>query len=568
MARAILRPIEPGHRRVLALAWPALIGNRWLLLRILALSMGASLMVLIQPYLSKVLIDQGAMAGNLRVLVASCALMLLTPLFGVFLESFNRFAHIDLSSQVLFRLRERVFGHLQDLPPAYYARTGLGELFSRFDTDLAQIQRLVVDSPLAVVGGIFNLALLTVLMGSLSTPLALLVLAVVPLQVAAAWIKRGDIENASREVRVRSAALSGYFLDSLRAVKFIQASNTQSARLDGLRDHHRAYYQSLRASQRAGFALSLLQRLAGTLGMAIVVGVGGWLLMQHQTTVGVLVAFVSYAARASGPVNTLLGVFAGWQRARISLTRVAELMDSAPLRPAQAANPSVPGICRGEVEFRGVDYRHDADVWVLRDASFRIAAGSKTLLLGASGGGKSTLADLLLCHCLPQAGAILLDGIDIADIDLGALRRSVSVVEQEPVFFPGTVADNLRYVAPGAGDEEIRAAMAAAGLDLERVAPDRQLGAASFALSRGERMRLALARAILQQPAVLVLDETTSSVDRTLALSIMGCVDRIFAGKTRIVISHDPLLAGAVDQVCVLRCGQVSTDSAELDDAA
>ena len=144
----------------------------------------------------------------------------------------------------------------------------------------------------------------------------------------------------------------------------------------------------------------------------------------------------------------------------------------------------------------------------------------------------------------------------------------MSVVEQEPVFFPGTVADNLRYVAPGAGDGEIRAAMAAAGLDLERVAPDRQLGAASFALSRGERMRLALARAILQQPAVLVLDETTSSVDRTLALSIMGCVDRIFAGKTRIVISHGPLLAGAVDQVCVLRCGQVSTDSAELDDAA
>jgi len=568
MARAIPGPIEPGHRRVLALAWPALIGKRWLLLRILALSMGASLMLLIQPYLSKVLIDQGAMAGNLRVLVGSCAFMLLTPLFGVFLESFNRFAHIDLSSQVLFRLRERVFGHLQDLPPAYYARTGLGELFSRFDTDLAQIQRLVVDSPLAVVGGLFNLALLTLLMCSLSTPLALLVLAVVPLQVAAAWIKRGDIENASREVRVRSAALSGYFLDSLRAVKFIQASNTQSARLDGLRDHHQAYYQSLRASQRAGFVLSLLQRLAGTLGMAIVVGVGGWLLMQHKTTVGVLVAFVSYAARASGPVNTLLGVFSGWQRARISLTRVAELMDSAPLRQARATNPSVPGICRGEVEFRGVDYRHDAEVSVLRDASFRIGAGSKTVLLGVSGGGKSTLADLLLCHCLPQAGAILLDGIDIADIDLGELRRSVSVVEQEPVFFPGTVADNLRYVAPWAGDEEIRAAMTAAGLDLERVAPGRQLGAASFALSRGERMRLALARAILQQPAVLILDETTSSVDRTLALAIMGCVDQIFAGKTRIVITHDPLLAGEVDQVCVLRCGQVSSKSAGFTHAA
>ena len=564
MERATLSSIEPGHRRVLALAWPALIGNRWLLLRILALSMGASLMVLIQPYLSKVLVDQGAMAGNLRVLIVSCAFMLLTPLLGVLLESFNRFAHIDLSSQVLFRLREQVFRHLQELSPAYYSRMGLGELFSRFDTDLAQIQRLVVDSPLAVIGGIFNLTVLTLLMCWLSTPLALLVLAVVPLQVAAAWVKRRDIESASREVRVRSAALSGYFLDSLRAVKFIQASNTQSARLNGLRDHHHAYYLSLRASQQAGFVLSVLQRLAGTLGMAIVVGVGGWLLMHHKTSVGVLVAFVSYAARASGPVNTLLGVFSGWQRARISLSRVAELMDSAPVRQAQATTSPLPDICRGEVEFKNVGYWHDSEVCVLRDASFRIAAGSKTVLLGVSGGGKSTLADLLLCHYMPQAGTILLDGIDTAHVDLAELRRRVSVVDQEPVFFPGTVADNLRYVSPGAGDEEIRVAMAEAGLDLERVAPGRQLGAANFALSRGERMRLALARAILQKPAVLILDETTSSVDRALALAIMGCVDRIFAGKTRIVITHDPLLAGEVDQVCVLRSGQISTKSAEL----
>jgi ATP-binding cassette subfamily B protein len=444
----------------------------------------------------------------------------------------------------------------------------LGELFSRFDGDLAEVQRFVVDSPLALIGGLFNLTALTLLMCSLSTPLALLVLAIIPLQVAAAWVKRRDIENAARQVRVRSAALSSYFLDSLRAVKFIQATNTQSARMEGLRDHHREYYLSLRASQQAGFVLSVLQRLAGTLGMAIVVGAAGWLLMHHKTSVGVLVAFVGYAARAGGPVNTLLGVFSGWQRARVSLSRVAELLQSPPLRDALATTRAMPGICRGEIEFRAVSYRHDSDVCVLRDASFRAAAGSKTVLLGISGGGKSTVADLMLCHYMPQAGAILLDGVDISYVDLAQLRQRVSVVDQEPVFFPGTVADNLRYVRPEAGDAEIRAAMTQAGLDLARVAPERNLGASSYALSRGERMRLALARAILQNPAVLILDETTSAVDRVLALSIMGCVDRIFAGKTRIVITHDPLLAGEVDQVCVLRSGQVTTKSAEVAHAA
>lgn len=568
MAFAAFRPLERAQLRILALAWPVLIANRGRALRIVALSWSASLLAMLQPYLSKVLVDAGALAGNMRVLVGSCAFMLLAPLVGVFMESFNRFDHIELSSQVLFRLREQVFGHLQSLSPAYYARVRLGEIFSRFDGDLAEVQRFVVDSPLAVTGGLFNLAALTLLMCSLSTPLALLVLAIIPLQVTAAWAKRRDIEDAARQVRVRSAALSSYFLDSLRAVKFIQATNTQSARMDGLREHHRDYYLSLRASQQAGFVLSVLQRLAGTLGMAIVVGTAGWLLMHHKISVGVLVAFVGYAARAGGPANTLLGAFSGWQRARVSLSRVAELLQSPPVRDALAATQPMPEICRGELEFREVSYRHESGVCVLREASFRAAAGSKTVLLGVSGGGKSTVADLMLCHYLPQAGAILLDGVDIAHIDLAQLRRHVSVVDQEPVFFPGTVADNLRYVCPEAGDGETRAAMTQAGLDLTRVAPERQLGALSYALSRGERMRLALARAILQNPAVLILDETTSAVDRVLALSIMACVDRIFAGKTRIVITHDPLLAGEVDQVCVLHAGQVTTEPAEVAHAA
>jgi len=568
MPFAAFRPLQRAQLRILALTWPPLIANRGRAARIVALSLSASLLAMLQPYLSKVLVDEGALAGNLRVLVGSCGFMLLAPLIGVFLESFNRFDHIELSSQVLFRLREQVFCHLQSLSPAYYARVGQGELFSRFDGDLAAVQRFVVDSPLALIGGLFNLTALTLLMCSLSTPLALLVLAMVPLQVAAAWVKRRDIEHAARQVRVRSAALSSYFLDSLRAVKFIQSTNTQDARMDGLRNQHREYYLSLRASQQASFVLNVLQRLAGTLGMAIVVGAAGWLLMHHRISVGVLVAFVGYAARASGPVNTLLGVFSGWQRARVSLSRVAELLQSPPVRDAQAATQPMPAICRGELEFRNVSYSHDSDVCVLRDASFRAAAGSKTVLLGVSGGGKSTVADLILCHYMPQAGAILLEGVDIGHVGLAELRQRVAVVDQEPVFFPGTVADNLRYVRQEAGDAEIRAAMAQAGLDLARVAPERQLGASSYALSRGERMRLALARAILQNPAVLILDETTSAVDRVLAMSIMGCVDRIFAGKTRIVITHDPLLAGEVDQVCVLRAGQVITQSAEVAHAA
>lgn len=547
--------MEQGQRRVLAIAWPLVTSHRGHLLRIVALAWAASLMAMLIPFLSMVLIDAGALAGNMQVLAGSCIAMLLVPLLGLAFESWNRFGYLELSSHVLFRLREQVFAHLQSLSQNYYSRVGFGDLAARFDGDLAEVQRFVVDAPLALIGGVFNLVLLAALMIWLHPLLAAVVLATLPFQVAATWMRRRGMEAAIRAVRERATALSAFFLDSLRAVKLIQSTNTEAARLAGLRAHHDQYQIALRESQQAGFMIGALQRLSGTFAMALVIGAGGWLLMNGQTSVGVLVAFVAYAARASGPVNTLIGIYSGWQRARVSLARVGELLDAPTQRPTADAGCLLPQGSRGAVEFRAVCYRHQSGVDVLRDASFSIAAGSKIVLLGASGGGKSTLADLLRGHFAPQSGVILIDGVDIASVELASLRRCVAVVDQEPVFLPGTVADNLRHVLPAASDAELLLALSQAGLD---IALERSIGASSAALSRGERMRLALARAILLAPAILVLDETTSAVDAELALSIMQSVDLIFAGRTRMVITHDRRLAGpAADAVCLLRGGRM-----------
>lgn len=557
--------MEPAQRRVLARAWPLVTAQRTRALRIVLLSCGASLMAMLQPWLSKVLIDDGALAGDLRVLAGSCAAMLLMPLAGLALEAWNRSDYLELSSHVLFRLREQVFAHLQSLSQNYYSRVGFGDLVSRFDGDLAEVQRFVVDAPLALIGGLFNLALLVGLMFWLQPLLAALVLATLPLQLAATWRRRRDIEATTRTVREQAGALSGYFHDSLRAVKLIQSTNTEAARLSGLRAHHDTYQEALRVAQQTGFMVGAWQRLSGTLAMALVIAAGGWLLMHGAASVGVLVAFVAYAGRAAGPVNTLLGVYSGWQRARVSLGRVAELLDAPPVRPA-GTNPdahpgtppgALPALCRGAVEFCAVGYRHDSGVEVLRDASFSIAAGSKIVLLGASGGGKSTLADLLRGHFAPQSGAIFIDGVDIATVGLAALRRCVVVVDQEPQFLPGTVADALRQVKPAASDAELAQALQEAGLPPAQMTPERPIGASSPVLSRGERMRLALARAFLQQPAILILDETTSAVDGALARDIMAGVDRLFAGRTRIVITHDRQRAGPADACCMLRGGRL-----------
>ena len=558
----------PGLVDFLRWVAPLLNGRRAILARVALLSCGASLLALAQPWLAMVLVDDGALAGDLRTLAIACVLMLAAPLLGLVLEAVTRFDYLAVSSHVLFGLRERVFAHLQRLSPAYYAQVGYGDLVARFDGDLAEVQRFAVDGPLAVLNGTFNLLALVVLLALLSPLLAVVALALVPLQLFVTLHYRSRVEARTADVRRQSTLLSGYFLDSLRALRLIQASNGEAARLGGLQARHASYYTALRNAQQTGFALSAWQRVVGLCATALVFGVGGSLLATRQISVGVLVAFVIYAARAAAPVQTLLGVVAGWQRARVSLARLAEILNepaadgvvtgqaaSAPLPMADSA-PSLPTPVRGEVLLEAVQFVHRDGRQVLVDADLHLPAGSKTVLIGRSGGGKSTLADLLLGHLRPTAGCVRLDGVDLAALPLAVLRRQVAVVDQEPAFIPGTVADNLRIVAPEASDGMLLAALQEAGLGDGEVTLETPVGATNVALSRGQRLRVALARALLQRPAVLVLDETTSAVDAAMERRLLATVDRRFGQCTRIVITHHPQALRHADAVYLLHGGR------------
>jgi len=591
---AVVSPGQPSAEAlppagVLAfLRWvvPLIAGRGGVLARVALLSCVASLLVLAQPWLAMVLVDDGALAGNLHTLVVACTLMLLMPLLGLVVEAVTRFDYLALSSHVLFALRERIFAHLQRRSPAFYAQVGYGDLLARFDGDLAEVQRFAVDGPLAVLNGAFNLLALGVLLTLLSPTLALLVLAMVPLQLLLTLGQGGRMEATTADVRREATRLSAYFLDSLRALKLIQSSNGEGARLDGLRRRHTDYYVALRAAQQAGFALTAWQRLAGLCGTALVFGVGGYLVATRQISVGVLLGFVIYAARAAAPVQTLLGVIAGWQRARVSVARLAELLDApvgagrpdAPVGPAppRLAADDAPGRTpegdrstaggpladrvvsvpvRGALTLIGVHFIHRDGRVVLCDASLHIDAGRKVIIVGASGGGKSTLADLLLGHLQPTAGTLSLDGVPLSAIPLAELRRRIAVVDQEPAFLPGTVADNMRVVAPGASDETLVAALRDAGLAAHELGLDTSVGAAVAALSRGQRLRLALARALLQRPAVLVLDETTSAVDRDMEQQLLATIDRRFVDCTRLILTHHPQAAAGADATWRLQDG-------------
>jgi ATP-binding cassette subfamily B protein len=549
---------------ILRRGWQLLSVRSWLVARVAALSIVASLLALAQPWLSKVLVDDGALTGDLKVLASTAALMLLAPLLGLGLESITRFDYLELSSHVLFGLRERLFEHLQTLSPIYYSRVRFGDLVSRFDGDVAEVQRFLVDGPLALINGLFSLVTVVLLMAYLNISMALVVLAaMLPLPLLHALKKRVAVEDSAREARRQSTRLSNFFLDTMRSVKMIQSANGEGARMTALRERHADYHQALKVAQQTGFSLAAGQRVAGLVGTALIFGCGGYLLTRGQMTIGLLVAFVGYGTRVAGPVHTLMGVLAGWQRLRVSLERLSEVLDAEPARPAPDVSTLLPVLLRGELVLDRVNFQYQQGKPVLLQACLQIPAGSKVLLIGQSGTGKSTLADLLLGHLQPDRGSICIDGVAIAQVPKADLRRRVAVVDQEPTFFPGTVAENLRFVRPDAADAELVELLSTVGLAASEMQLDTLVGGIGAALSRGQRLRLALGRAILQNPSILILDETTSAVDPEMEDQLLALVYRRFSGCTCLFITHRARSRQVWDMCCRLRDGMFEVLSRE-----
>ena len=550
----------PAERRALRWAFGFVRPQARALAVVFALSLAVTLVVTAQPYIMKLMIDDGVLAGDLRLLAWLTALLLFTGVLNLVFGGLNRYCHVRLSGLVLFSMREAVYRHLQRLSPAFYARARSGDILQRLDGDVAQIQRFCTDSLLAGINGILGLIGALALMVWLSWQLSLVALVLLPAEYLYLRAMRPRVERRTRRVRERVSDISAFLVETLPAIKFIQAVGAETREATRLERLNRSYLGDLLRLQITEFLTASVPNLLTSMSRAAVFLAGGWLIVDGQFTLGGLIAFNTYLGFATGPVHSLLGIYVGFMRLRVSLARVMTLTDAAPDVLAPEKPMSLPGDAVGAVRIDQVRFAYpNSEAAVLEGASLEVPAGAKLGVIGESGAGKTTLIDLLHRHFDPQSGGITLDGIDLRALDPVELRRRVAVVAQDIVLFRGSIADNIRYAAPEASDAAVRGAAERAQIggfidDLPQ-GYDTPIGERGARLSGGQRQRLAIARALLQDPLVLILDEATSAVDRDTEARLIAAVDDLFAGRTRIVISHrGEALAGA-DQVFQIERG-------------
>ncbi len=554
---AINKEIMPGHgipldgyRRALRFVVP----YRARLAMVLLAGIAATGFGLLQPYISKLLIDDALLKHNLRMLLVVSGMMFGVTVVGFVLNILSSYQYVRVSASVLFDMRLALYRHLQSLSPRFWAGTRLGDVVSRINNDIAEVQRVSADSLLSVLSNVVFLIGSAAIMIALSPRLFLVSVAAAPVSIWALQHYQHRLAERVRTVRERSSDIGSFLLETLLGIRLVVSARAEAREVERFRAHNQSFLDALLRMQLMSFLSGAVPGTILTLATAAIFLYGGKLVIDGALSTGALVAIMSYHLRLLSPVQNLMSLYSNLVTGGVSLARVWALFDTrAEIVDPPGAKPL--GDVRGEVEFDGVSFSYGGDL-VLDDLSFRVAPGTICAIVGPSGAGKSTLADLLVRFYDPAAGTIRIDGRDVRGVPLADLRRDVLLVDQSPYLFHASVRENIAYARPEASDDEIAEAARAASIH-QRIL-DLPEGYATIlaergqTLSAGERQRVALARALLANPRVLILDEPTSALDEANERAIGEMLVRAAEGRTAIVITHRASLARIAHQTILL----------------
>jgi ATP-binding cassette subfamily B protein len=533
--------------------------RRWVVLATLVLLVN-SLLQLVGPYLTKVAIDSHIRTGDLQGLGRLALLYLAVVLLGFTLQYVQFYVMQWVGQQIMFDLRRRIMHHLTRQELGFFDRNPVGRLMTRVMGDVQTLNELFTTGVVAIFGDFLTLVGIVVAMFLLDWRLALVANLVLPILVAISLVFRSRVRTTYRVIRQRVAALNTFLQEHITGMRVVQlfgqeeASRAKFARLNAA--HRQAHLQTILYYSLFFPAVELVSAAA----TALIIYYGGGRVVQNSLELGVLVAFLQYAERFFRPISDLSEKYNTFQSAMASSERLFQLLDRRP----RIQNPPAPRRlhrARGHVVFDDVHFAYKEGEPVLDGLSFEVQPGERVALVGATGAGKTSVLSVLTRLYEIQSGRILLDGVDIRELALEDLRRQVGVVLQDAFLFANDIESNIRLGESRIDAESVREAARLVHADSFITRLPRGyatlLGERGATLSLGQRQLLALARVLAFDPAILVLDEATSSIDTETEMAIRDALRRVMSGRTSLVVAHRLSTIHDCDRILVLHRGRL-----------
>jgi ABC-type multidrug transport system fused ATPase/permease subunit len=525
---------------------------------------------LASPYLLKLAIDNGIRQGDAGYLLIIAAAYLGVGVLGAAFNGLQTYAVNWVGQRVIRDLRDTLFRHVTSLDISYHTRQRAGWVISRLTNDIEALEQLLTEGMTQLVTNVLTLVGAVIVLFILDVRLALVTLTVLPILLVGTAVFRVRAVKAYRRVRERVADVTAHLQESVSGVRVVQGFNREARNLELFRRVNQQYRKAnVETVFLSGLYFPSVEFLSA-LATGLILLYGGWRVVETgDLTVGVLAAFIAYLSSFFDPVESLSELYNTFQSAGAALEKILAVLDTEPADTERLGGREVPCV-RGTIEFQEVSFTYEGrDSEVLENLSVTIPAGQRVALVGPTGAGKTTFARLLLRFYQPSSGRILIDGIDLRDYDVRGFRRQLGYVPQEPYLFSGTVLDNIRLTRPRATFEEVRRAARELGVDdlFSRLPQgyETEVQERGSRLSAGERQLVAFARAFFAEPAVLILDEATSSVDPGTERRIESALARLLAGRTSLIIAHRLSTVERSDRILVMEKGRIVEDGTHPD---
>jgi ATP-binding cassette subfamily B protein len=535
--------------------------HRRLLLVSLVLVVIEAVSIQLGPLLGAIGIDQGIQAGKTTVLVAVAVAATLAVLASAVAGGFRVALTGRIAARVTYELRVRVFAHLQRLSLDYYTAEKAGVTMTRMTSDIEALQQFLQDGLVQFAVQALTMVFVTIVLFSMNAELAFITLVmIVPLMTGLSLWFRSASNKGYERVRDGIAAVLSDFSESLQGVRVVAMSNRQRHNVLNHRNVVGEYRDRNDETARVVATFGASTEFIGILGQAMLLLIGGLMVQSGQLMIGELTAFILYLNAFFQPIQQLVQQYNLFQQGQAAIVKLDYLLATHPSVEEAADARPIPPI-EGAIDLVGVSFGYDPAIPVLTDVNLHIRAGETVSFVGPTGAGKSTIAKLVTRFYDPTEGSVLIDGHDLRNVTLESLRRQLGVVPQEPYLFAGTVRDNIAFARPSAMDEEVTEAVRQVGLtELVAHLPygvDTPIHERGVSLSSGERQLIALARAFLAEPRVLVLDEATSNLDLKSEAQVEIGLDALLEGRTAIIVAHRLSTAMRADRVAVIDRGRI-----------